>query len=192
MSSNQTTNYQLPIWAAEDKFQREEFNEANQKLDNALAQVQQTLTQKADSTAVTAIQNTLSGKADNSTVAAMQNTLNGKADSTTVNTMQQTITQMQQTLSTERIVVGSYTGDGASGRTITLPFTPKLVILSGYCSSVGTIYDYFTITFGSCNFSIRSNSHGPEGNITLVTNGFTLSGNNHNISGKVEQYIAIS
>ena len=175
MSSNQTTNYQLPIWAAEDKFQREEFNEANQKLDNALAQVQQTLTQKADSTAVTAIQNTLSGK----------------ADSATVNTMQQTITQMQQTLSAERIVVGSYTGDGADTRTISLPFTPKLLMVSGYYGNTGVQYSNLTIAFGGYGHWIRQDGSGRGGNITIVENGFQIQGMTHNIPGFEEHYIAI-
>ena len=39
MASNYTTNYELPIWAAEDSFLRTEFNEANQKIDTAIAEV---------------------------------------------------------------------------------------------------------------------------------------------------------
>ena len=38
MASNYTEHYQLPIWAPEDSFLREEFNEANQKIDAALGQ----------------------------------------------------------------------------------------------------------------------------------------------------------
>ena len=37
MASNYTENYQLPIWAADDAFLRTEFNDANQKIDGALA-----------------------------------------------------------------------------------------------------------------------------------------------------------
>ena len=36
MASNYTTNYGLPIWAADDAFLRTEFNDANQKIDAAL------------------------------------------------------------------------------------------------------------------------------------------------------------
>ena len=38
MASNYTTNYELPIWAASDSFLRTEFNDANQKIDAAIAQ----------------------------------------------------------------------------------------------------------------------------------------------------------
>ena len=38
MASNYTEHYQLPIWAPEDSFLREEFNESHQKIDAALAQ----------------------------------------------------------------------------------------------------------------------------------------------------------
>ena len=36
MASSYTTNYELPIWAADDAFLRTEFNEANEKIDAAL------------------------------------------------------------------------------------------------------------------------------------------------------------
>ena len=38
MASNYTEHYQLPIWAPEDSFLREEFNDANQKIDDALGE----------------------------------------------------------------------------------------------------------------------------------------------------------
>ena len=37
MASNYTTNYELPLWATDDAFLRTEFNDANQKIDGALA-----------------------------------------------------------------------------------------------------------------------------------------------------------
>ena len=36
MASDYTSNYQLPIWAPEDSFLRAEFNDANQKIDQAI------------------------------------------------------------------------------------------------------------------------------------------------------------
>ena len=36
MASNYTTNYELPIWAADDAFLRTEFNEAHEKIEDAL------------------------------------------------------------------------------------------------------------------------------------------------------------
>ena len=41
MASNYTTNYELPIWAADDAFLRTEFNDANQKIDAALGALAQ-------------------------------------------------------------------------------------------------------------------------------------------------------
>ena len=37
MASNYTTNYELPLWEPQDSFLRTEFNEANQKIDAAIA-----------------------------------------------------------------------------------------------------------------------------------------------------------
>ena len=39
MASNYTENYQLPLWAADDAFLRAEFNDANEKIDAAIAEV---------------------------------------------------------------------------------------------------------------------------------------------------------
>ena len=36
MASNYTTNYELPLWEPQDSFLRTEFNEAHQKVDDAL------------------------------------------------------------------------------------------------------------------------------------------------------------
>ena len=41
MASNCTTNYELPLWAADDAFLRTEFNDANQKIDTALGALAQ-------------------------------------------------------------------------------------------------------------------------------------------------------
>ena len=38
MASNYTTNYELPLWEPQDSFLRTEFNEAHQKIDDALAE----------------------------------------------------------------------------------------------------------------------------------------------------------
>lgn len=49
MASNYTSNYNLPLWAAEDDFLRTEFNEAHQKIDAALGE-------KADADALAAVE----------------------------------------------------------------------------------------------------------------------------------------
>ena len=49
MASNYTTNYELPLWEPQDSFLRTEFNDANQKIDAAIAA-------KADAADVTALE----------------------------------------------------------------------------------------------------------------------------------------
>ena len=39
MASNYTTNYELPLWAADDAFLCTEFNDAHEKIEDALAEV---------------------------------------------------------------------------------------------------------------------------------------------------------
>ena len=39
MAANYTTNYQLPIWAAGDAFLRTEFNDAHEKIEDALTEL---------------------------------------------------------------------------------------------------------------------------------------------------------
>ena len=58
MATNHTTNYNLNLWEANDKFVREEFNENTTKLDAAIK-----AEADARSTAVNAINSALSGKA---------------------------------------------------------------------------------------------------------------------------------
>ena len=38
MASNYTTNYELPLWAADDAFLRTEFNDAHEKIEDALTE----------------------------------------------------------------------------------------------------------------------------------------------------------
>ena len=39
MASNYTTNYGLPLWAADDAFLRTEFNDAHEKIEDALTEI---------------------------------------------------------------------------------------------------------------------------------------------------------
>ena len=54
MATNHTTNYNLNLWEANDKFVREEFNENTSKLDAAIKAVDTKANTKADQTALTA------------------------------------------------------------------------------------------------------------------------------------------
>lgn len=89
----------------------------------------------------------------------------------------------------EKIVVGSYIGDGSNSvRTIDLGFTPKLVFVSGYASASHT---RVTIAFGPYAQQFYNSGCYPYGNIAIVENGFTITGYEHNISEKEEHYFAI-
>ena len=132
MASNYTTNYELPLWEPQDSFLRTEFNDANQKIDTALAAA-----------------------------------------------------------SAERIYVGSYTGDGTTGmRTIPLPFTPKVVIVSGQKPAGDKSYSIFTVAFGTFCHQFYGSGNSVSGNISIVENGFQVQGSYHNDSGMVQRYIA--
>ena len=65
MSTNKTQHYQLNQWEAEDKVLRTEFNEDNQKIDQALQE-------KADQEALTALQSLVSQKADSTSAAFLR------------------------------------------------------------------------------------------------------------------------
>ena len=39
MASNHTENYQLPLWGADDAFLRTEFNDAHEKIEDALTEI---------------------------------------------------------------------------------------------------------------------------------------------------------
>ena len=68
MSTNKTQHYQLNQWEAEDKVLRTEFNEDNQKIDQALQK-------KADQEALTALQSLVSQKADSTDLEEMRSNL---------------------------------------------------------------------------------------------------------------------
>ena len=126
MATNQTTNYQLNQWEPTDAVQRVEFNQDNAKLDTALKSLSDQVVQKADQSALNTLISAVNQKADASTVTE----LSGEVD------------QIEANLT--KIVFGSYTGDGAEARKITLSAgTPKAVLLFtnwGMTGSSGSTY----------------------------------------------------
>ena len=68
MSTNKTQQYQLNQWEAEDKVLRTEFNEDNQKIDQALQK-------KADQEALTALQGLVAQKADSTDLEEIRSNL---------------------------------------------------------------------------------------------------------------------
>ena len=122
MATNYTANYGLCQWEPQDNFLRTEFNQDNAKIDAALAGLE-------------------SGKADNSSVdtrfasvtadlATLRATDATKADSSSVSSQFSSANSRLTALEGRvEVIVGSYTGDGAETRTISLGFTPKAVLL---------------------------------------------------------------
>jgi len=136
MPSNFTPNYQLNQWEADDQVLRVDFNADNAKLDAALK-----AEADARAAAVKAVDqrvNELSaGKADIS-VAASLSALQG-----TVTALQAAVGQKQDAVSAVRIAVGSYVGNNASSRYISVGFQPKAVLvidsqgIAGICPGSG-------------------------------------------------------
>ena len=96
-------------------------------------------------------------------------------------------------LSAERVITGSYTGDGASERIIDLPFTPKVVFLflrfgnNGAYTNVYILTDSLQFYFssdGSIGFATGS---GYE----LLENGLKLKSSSANYKDMTNHYIAI-
>ena len=127
MPSNQTPNYQLNQWAKSDQVKMEDFNADNAKIDGLLkagadarAALSAALGQKAEQTALSALQSTVNGKASQSDVSALQSA---------VSALQTTVAGKQDSSGALRLAVGKYTGNGSSSRYISLPFTPKAVLV---------------------------------------------------------------
>ena len=132
MATNQTTNYQLNQWEPTDAVQRVEFNQDNAKVDAALKSLSDQVVQKANQSAVNTLITAVNQKVDQSTLDSLAQTVNQKADQTALEAAISTI---------PRIVTGTYTGDGAMSRTISLGFTPKAVFV---ITAHGQVYDFYS------------------------------------------------
>lgn len=85
-----------------------------------------------------------------------------------------------------RIHSGGYTGDGATTRTISTPFTPQFVVVVRAGSGVGIyLQDGSRISF-SYSTGLATETTGG-----FVTNGFTVHNPGNNVSGAAYGYIAV-
>ena len=94
-------------------------------------------------------------------------------------------------LSAERVVVGSYTGDGTAERIIDLPFTPKVVVLFTRFGH-STVYEQLYVLTNEFRFSI-SNSFTGFSTLSagdFLENGLKVGGTETNYKDKVNHYIA--
>lgn len=134
MPSNQTTNYKLNQWAAEDQVRRVDFNSDNSKIDAALAK-------KAERTDLTALETTVSAKADKSALTALETAVSKKAEKTDLDSLKKTVdtlsgtvtghTGTMKTLGNCQIEHTTYVGSGEAVHTIPLPANTLLVIING-------------------------------------------------------------
>ena len=111
MASNHTANYQLSQWQADDQVKRTDFNGDNAKIDAALNDLSDGLAaareEKADQSALDALAAEVAKKATTAALEALSNTL----------------------ASMPRLVTGTYTGNGAESRLISLGFQPKALLV---------------------------------------------------------------
>ncbi len=177
MSTNSTANYGLCQWEADDQFSRTDFNDDNLRVDSALAALSGAVSAKAEASTVEALSSAVDAKAAASTVEALTTKVNAKADASTVtalttkvnakadastvtalttkvnakaeaSTVTALTTKVNNAVSTiPKIVYGSYVGNGAAKRYISLSIAPKVVFVTD--QSGGTrLQNGYKIDFG--------------------------------------------
>ena len=156
MATNHTTNYELNQWLSTDQVLRTDFNADNVKLDTALNSLSGEVAQKADQSALNAV------------AASVQ----AKADQTALDTLNSTVQQLTADLT--KIVVGSYTGNGVSPRTISLVAKPKAVLV---VEAGGRLYYYLMVSqfLGGLAVDGHDAQDSEEGTLVkIVSNGFQV------------------
>ena len=94
-------------------------------------------------------------------------------------------------LSAERIYIGSFVGNGASRRTVQLPWEPKFALVLGHRNSSGVLH--VLIEGYSMYYYIDDWYGSTTGDGTLFLNGSTLvvDDSSRNVSGKPVYYILV-
>ena len=135
MATNYTANYRLCQWEPEDNFLREEFNQDNAKIDAALAGLE---SRKADGTATDGaleeLRAAVGTKADsaelNSALEELRATDATKADSSSVDSQVAALEARIAALENRvDVATGTYTGNGAASRYISVGFAPRAVLV---------------------------------------------------------------
>ena len=152
----QTTAYKLPQWEKADRIVMEDFNGMASKLETALT---------AHDTAIAGLN---SAKADKTTTNSLQTQVNQRA---TTSALSSAVSQLETKIEARsQVVIGSYTGDGAAERVISLGFTPKAVLLipaSGELNGSGS---------GRGGLALPGHAVSYAGDVvlTIVTGGFKV------------------
>ena len=158
MASNHTTNYQLCQWQADDQVKRTDFNEDNAKIDSAL---------KGLSDGLAAAQ---AEKADQSALDALAAEVAKKATTAALEALSQKLASMPC------LVTGTYTGDGAESRLISLGFQPKALLVmreEGYSARPYTDDYYGGLALPGKPVCLQT-SYGTDYILTIESKGFRV------------------
>lgn len=168
MASNHTTNYQLCQWQADDQVKRTDFNDDNTKIDTALSDLAAAQSKKADQTALDALAAEVAKKATTAALDALSKTL----------------------ASVPLLVTGSYTGNGAESRLISLGFQPKALLVmtkEGYPARPYTSDYYGGLALPGKPVCLQA-SYGTNHILTIESTGFRVyyDDSRHTLSNQKE------
>lgn len=154
MASNHTEHFSLNQWQADDQVKRTDFNEDNAKIDSALKDLAAAQAEKADQTALDALAAEVAKKATTAALDALSKTL----------------------ASVPLLVTGSYTGNGAESRLISLGFQPKALLVmreEGYSARPYTDDYYGGLALPGKPVCLQT-SYGTDYILTIESKGFRV------------------
>ena len=168
MASNHTEHFSLNQWLPDDQVKRTDFNEDNAKLDAALDALSGGLAEKAGQAALDALAAEVEKKATTAALEALSKKL----------------------ASMPCLVTGTYTGDGAESRLISLGFQPKALLVmreEGYSARPYTDDYYGGLALPGKPVCLQT-SYGTDYILTIESKGFRVYYNNsrHTISNQKE------
>ena len=168
MASNHTEHFSLNQWQADDQVLRTDFNEDNAKIDSALKDLAAAQAEKADQTALDALAAEVAKKATTAALEALSKKL----------------------ASMPCLVTGTYTGDGAESRLISLGFQPKALLVmreEGYSARPYSDDYYGGLALPGKPVCLQT-SYGTDYILTIESKGFRVYYNNsrHTISNQKE------
>ena len=168
MASNNPEHFSLNQWQADDQVKRTDFNEDNAKIDSALKDLAAAQAEKADQTALDALAAEVAKKAATAALDALSKKL----------------------AAMPCLVTGTYPGDGAESRLISLGFQPKALLVmreEGYSARPYTDDYYGGLALPGKPVCLQT-SYGTDYILTIESKGFRVYYNNsrHTISNQKE------
>ena len=154
MASNHTEHFSLNQWLPDDQVKRTDFNEDNAKIDAALNDLSGGLAEKADQSALDALAAEVAKKAATAALDALSKKL----------------------ASMPCLVTGTYTGDGAESRLISLGFQPKALLVmreEGYSARPYTDDYYGGLALPGKPVCLQT-SYGTNYILTIESKGFRV------------------